>query len=172
MTVKLLACSRSFFKNVALNQIFFPIQLAYDSEVLQQMGKMGWWLLDSKFCLTRPINKSRSFTRNILETIKFKRNIKINIKTSVADPGCLSRILILTHPGSRIPDLGSRIQKQQQKRGAKKICCHTFFYSHKFHIIENILFLKCWRKKIWANFQRIIELFPQKIVTKLSKIWV
>jgi hypothetical protein len=28
------------------------------------------------------------------------------------------------------------------------------------------------KKKIWANFQRIIELFTQNIVTKLSKIWV
>jgi hypothetical protein len=28
------------------------------------------------------------------------------------------------------------------------------------------------KKKCWANFQRIIELFTQKIVTKLSKIWV
>jgi hypothetical protein len=28
------------------------------------------------------------------------------------------------------------------------------------------------KKKIWANFQRIKELFTQKIVTKLSKIWV
>jgi hypothetical protein len=28
------------------------------------------------------------------------------------------------------------------------------------------------KKKIWANFQRIIELFTQKIATKLSKIWV
>jgi hypothetical protein len=28
------------------------------------------------------------------------------------------------------------------------------------------------RKKIWANFQRIIEVFTQKTVTKLSKIWV
>jgi hypothetical protein len=28
------------------------------------------------------------------------------------------------------------------------------------------------KKKIWANFQRIIELFTHKIVTKLSKIWV
>jgi hypothetical protein len=27
-------------------------------------------------------------------------------------------------------------------------------------------------KKIWANLQRIIELFTQKIVTKLSKLWV
>ncbi len=25
---------------------------------------------------------------------------------------------------------------------------------------------------MWANFQRIIELFTKKIVTKLSKIWV
>ncbi len=28
------------------------------------------------------------------------------------------------------------------------------------------------KKKIWANFQRIIELFTQKIVTKLLKIWI
>ncbi len=31
-----------------------------------------------------------------------------------------SRILIFTHPGYRI-------QKQEQKRGVEKICCHTFF---------------------------------------------
>jgi hypothetical protein len=28
------------------------------------------------------------------------------------------------------------------------------------------------KKKIWASFQRIIELFTQKFVTRLSKIWV
>jgi hypothetical protein len=28
------------------------------------------------------------------------------------------------------------------------------------------------KKIIWANFQRIIELFTKKIVDKLSKIWV
>jgi hypothetical protein len=28
------------------------------------------------------------------------------------------------------------------------------------------------QEKIWDNFQRILELFTQKIVTKLSKIWV
>jgi hypothetical protein len=27
-------------------------------------------------------------------------------------------------------------------------------------------------QKIWANFQRFIKLFTQKIVTNLSKIWV
>jgi hypothetical protein len=28
------------------------------------------------------------------------------------------------------------------------------------------------QKKIWPNFQRILDFFTQKIVTKLSKIWV
>jgi hypothetical protein len=65
----------------------------------------------------------------------------------------------------------SRIQKQQQKRGVKKISCHTFFCSHKFHIVENYFIFEMLKKKMWANFQRIIELFTQKIVTKLSKIW-
>ncbi len=76
-----------------------------------------------------------------------------------------SRILIFTHPGSRISDPGFRIQKQQQKRGVKKICCHTFSYSHKFHKIVNYFSFEVLKKKIWPNFQRIIELFTQKIVT-------
>jgi hypothetical protein len=32
--------------------------------------------------------------------------------------------------------------------------------------------LMSYLEKIWANFQRIIELFTQRIVTKLSKVWV
>jgi hypothetical protein len=28
------------------------------------------------------------------------------------------------------------------------------------------------KKRIWANFQRILEVFTQNIFTKLSKIWV
>jgi hypothetical protein len=84
---------------------------------------------------------------------------------SVADPGCLSRILIFTHPGSRI-------QKQQQNRGVKKISGHTIFCSHKFHNIENYFIFEMMKKIIWAHFQRIIALFPPKNVNNLSKIWV
>jgi hypothetical protein len=59
-----------------------------------------------------------------------------------------SRILIFTHPGSRF-------QKQQQKRRVKKkFCC-----SHKFHKIDNYFIFELLNNKIWANFQRIIELF-------------
>jgi hypothetical protein len=41
---------------------------------------------------------------------------------------------------SRIPNPGSKISN---KREGEKICCHTLFYSYKFHKIENYLFLKC-----------------------------
>ncbi len=45
--------------------------------------------------------------------------------------------------------------------GSKKICCHTFFCSHKFHIIENYFIFEMLTKKIWTNFQRIIEIFSK-----------
>jgi hypothetical protein len=70
---------------------------------------------------------------------------------------------------SRIPDLGS---KNSSKEMCEKICCHTFFCSHKFHIIENYFIFEMLKKIMWASFQRIIELFTQKFVTNLSKIWV
>ncbi len=72
-----------------------------------------------------------------------------------------SRILIFTHPGSRILDLGSRIQKQQQKRWVKKFVIILFF-NHKFHKIEYYFIFEMLKKKIWANFQRIIKVFYPK----------
>ena len=56
---------------------------------------------------------------------------------SVADPGSLSRILIFTHPGSRIriSDPASRIPDPKtaaKERGEKKISCHTFFLVTNF----------------------------------------
>ncbi len=79
--------------------------------------------------------------------------------------------MLIPDPGSwflPIPDPGSR----EQKRGVKKICCHNFLCSHKFHKIATYFGFEVLKKKIWASLQRIIELFTQKIVTKLSKIWV
>jgi hypothetical protein len=67
--------------------------------------------------------------------------------TSVADPGCLSRILIFTHPGSRIPD-----PKTAAKERGEKKCCHTFFCSHKFHIIENYFIFEMLKTKNLGQF--------------------
>jgi hypothetical protein len=34
-----------------------------------------------------------------------------------------------------------------KERGEKKNCCHTFFCSHKFHIIENYFIFEMQKKK-------------------------
>jgi hypothetical protein len=70
---------------------------------------------------------------------------------------------------SRIPDLKSRIQIQQHKRGVKKNSCHTLSWSYKFQKIENYFTFEMLKEKIWDNFQRIIELFPQKLSLSSKK---
>jgi hypothetical protein len=79
--------------------------------------------------------------------------IRITVKSGVADPECLSRILIFTHPRSRISDP----KTAKKERGEKKFVVMPFLVATNF------------TKKIWACFQRNIELFTQKYVTKLSK---
>jgi hypothetical protein len=81
---------------------------------------------------------------------------------SVADPGCLSRIPDPDFYPSRISDPGSK--NSNKREGWKKICCHNFLCSHKFHKIAYYFSFYVLKKKIWANFQRIIKLFTQKIV--------
>jgi hypothetical protein len=81
--------------------------------------------------------------------------------------------MFIPDPGSwflPIPDPGSK--NSNKTEGWKIIWCHTFLSSHKFHKSVHYFSFEVLKKKIWANFQRIIELFAQKIVTKLSKVWV
>jgi hypothetical protein len=37
-----------------------------------------------------------------------------------------------------------------------KICCNSFFCSHKFHKIDHYFSFEMLKKKIWVNFQRVI----------------
>jgi hypothetical protein len=74
-----------------------------------------------------------------------------------------SRILIFTHSGSRIPDP----KTVTNEKGEKKLVVKPFFCSHKFHKIVNYFIFLMLKKKIWASFQRIIELFTKIFVTKL-----
>jgi len=77
--------------------------------------------------------------------------------------------MFIPDPGSRIPDPGFKHSNKRERW--KKNCCHIFLCSHKFHKIINYFSFEVLKKKIWANFQRIIELFTKKIVKKLLKIW-
>ncbi len=76
------------------------------------------------------------------------------------------------YPGSwflPIPDPG--FKKSNKSEWMKKNLLYHFC-NHKFHKIENYIIFEMLKKIIWANFQRIKELFTQKIVYKLSKICV
>ncbi len=95
---------------------------------------------------------------------------KFWVLVSVADPGCLSRIPDPDFYPSRIPD--HRFKNSNKREGWKKICCHNFLCCQIFHKIAHYFSFDVLKKKIWASFQRIIELFTQKIVNKLSKIWI
>jgi hypothetical protein len=67
---------------------------------------------------------------------------------SVADPGCLSRILDPDFNPFRIPDLGSRIsdpRSQISDTGSKS--------SHKFHKIENYFIFEVLKKKFGSVFK-------------------
>jgi hypothetical protein len=68
---------------------------------------------------------------------------------------------------SRIPDP----KTATKERGEKKLDVKPFHVATKFNKIVNYFSFEVLKKKIWANFQRIIELFTKKIVKKLFKIW-
>jgi hypothetical protein len=84
----------------------------------------------------------------------------------VADPGCLSLIPDPDFYPSRIPD------PKTVTKEVKKNLLSYFFCSYKFHKIEYYVIFEMLKKKIWANFPRIVEVFTQKIFNMLSNIWV
>jgi hypothetical protein len=85
------------------------------------------------------------------------------LESSVADPGCLSRIPDPDFYSSRIPDLGSRISDLESRisnpgsripvpktatkeRDGKKFDVIPFFVATNFTKLKIILFLKCCRR--------------------------
>jgi hypothetical protein len=73
----------------------------------------------------------------------------------IPDPGCLSRILIFVHSGSRI-------QKQQKKRG-EKISCPSFSCSNKNHKIENYNNFELVKKKCGLINKELQNFLPKKL---------
>jgi hypothetical protein len=78
----------------------------------------------------------------------------MTLMNSVADPGCLSRILIFTHPGSRIPDP----KTATKERGEKKFV--ILFCSHIFNKIEYYFIFEMLKKKIGPIFKEFFNFLP------------
>ncbi len=85
---------------------------------------------------------------------------------------CCGSGMFIPDPGSwflPIPDPGSKTATKE--RGEKKLDVKPFYLATKFNKIVNYFSFEVLKKKIWANFQRILELFTKKIDKKLFKKW-
>ncbi len=69
-----------------------------------------------------------------------------------------SRILIFTHPGSWI-----------QNRGVKKISCHTFLCSHKFHKIEYYFSIEVLKKNLGQFSKDYGTFYPKNLSVSSQK---
>jgi hypothetical protein len=75
-----------------------------------------------------------------------------------------SRILIFTHPGSRIPDLGSRIpdpKTAMKDRGEKKLVVIPFFGAINFTKLNYFIF-EMLKKKNLGQFSKKYRTFYPK----------
>ncbi len=82
-----------------------------------------------------------------------------------SDKQCCGSGMFIPDPGSwflPIPDPGSK--NSNKREGWKKLYVKPFYVATKFNKIVNYFSFEVLKKKIWANFQRIIELFTKKIV--------
>ncbi len=77
--------------------------------------------------------------------------------TSVADPGCLSRIPDPDFYPSRIPDP----KTATKERGEKKFVVIPFFVATKYTKLKIIIFLKCFEKKL-GQFSKNYRTFYSK----------
>jgi hypothetical protein len=96
------------------------------------------------------------FHQDALEYILDTRTLPPVWRIRDVYPG--SRILIFTHPGSRISDPGSWIpdpKTARKERGEKKIFCHNFLCSHKFHKIAHYFSSDVLKKKFGPIFKEL-----------------
>ncbi len=106
---------------------------------------------EQEHVLTNKGGKPALFTRigfksTTMEQIQAILDMKSCLRTSVADPGCLSRILDPDFYPSRIPDLVSRIPDPKtatKERGEKKIVVIPCFVATNFTKLKIILCLNC-----------------------------
>jgi hypothetical protein len=88
--------------------------------------------------------------------------------------GCLSQIPDPDFYPSRIQDPVSRISDPTAtiQRDEKKFDVIPFYVATNLKKLYINVSFEVLKKKVWVNFPRIIEFFTQKIVIKLSKVWV
>jgi hypothetical protein len=88
-------------------------------------------------------------------------------------PDPRSRILIFTHPGSHISDLGSLIPDPKtatKERSETKFVVIRFFVATNFAKLKIIFFLKCLRKKIGPISKNYRTFYPKSCHSALKNM--
>ncbi len=148
-----------------LNELSALNFLLFSTVCFVTVRDVSWTLSGS--CRNRTSRQSELIYSNLATA---KRRCTL---CSVADPRVYpgSRILIFTHLGSRISDPGSK--NNIKREGWKILLSYLLLWPQISQNWKLFYFWNAEEKNLsWANFQKIIELFTQQIVTKLSKLWV
>ncbi len=111
-----------------------------------------------------------SFSSTFLVSVFCKTNISPYTQCCgsgmfIPDPG--SWFLPIPDPGSRISDPGSKNSNKRERW--KKISCHTFLCSHKFHKIVNYFSFEVLKRKNLGQFSKNYRTFYQKNCQKALK---
>jgi hypothetical protein len=110
-------------------------------------------------------NLGRFTVAFLFKMFKILMTYNLMLNPSVADPGCLSRILGPDFYPFRIPNTGSQIldpgsKNLNNREWWTKICCQTFFCSQQVPKIVKYLFFKCWRKILGQYLKNYRTFFP------------
>jgi hypothetical protein len=104
--------------------------------------------------------------QRIIELFTQKIVTKLS-KIWIWDPGSGKILFRIPDPGvKKAPDPGPGSATLKKREGEKSFVVKPFFVATNFTKLKIFIF-KTLKKKIWASFQRVIELFTRKFVTKL-----
>ncbi len=106
-----------------------------------------------------------------IEIITIKRIFRFLPKI-YAGHGWSLKFFAQFHVLGPFPDSGSRIPDPKtatKKRDEKKFVIITFFVATNFTKLNIILFLKCWRKNFWPNFEELFKFLPKKLALSSKK---
>ncbi len=142
-----------------LDQMKYSSSLSQWTNIRKHTAKKFWFMYAQDRNCPASVPNSPSLCLWAIYMLSFLglifRVLKLN--HCVANPGCISRILIFTQ--SRILDPKTAMKD----RGEKKFVPIPFFWRHKFHKIELFYSWNVAEKKLGLIFKELLNFLPKKL---------
>jgi hypothetical protein len=91
------------------------------------------------------------------------------VMTGITIKQCCGSGMFISDPGSWFTHPGSK--NSNKREGWKKNLLPYLFSQPQFHKIENYFIFEMLKKKMWANFKKIIKLFTQNLSLTSQQYW-